>query len=214
METIFTSILHWASLPQILSGMLNEILKVSFLKPLCFVFCAQVIRDKKGKVLAITLVILGLKSQAAPWWRHCLGPGTDLETWYSCVRFFSSLKEKVIDALERLLYLQSFKELLTIQYFLITSNINWRLQSCIHAFLLYMNIVVHEYVTHRWVSVTWFTHKVRQSRQACNIISCFLSLSVYVCLPRSFLHCWPSSAAVHRDAAVAEIPLFLAASWK
>lgn len=130
-----------------------------------------------------------------------------------CAGFFSSLKEKVIDALEWLLCLQSFKELLTIQYFLVTSDVNWGLQSSIHAFLLYINIVVREYTTHEQVSVTWFTNKVSGSRQACNSI-CFLFLSVYVCLSWWFLHCWPSSAAVHRNAAVADIILFLQVSWK
>lgn len=47
---------------------------------------------------------------------------------------FSSLKEKVIDALGPLLCLQNLQELLTVQDFLITSHVNPGLQSCIHVF--------------------------------------------------------------------------------
>lgn len=105
--------------PQILLGMLNETLKVNSLNPLWFVLCAGVMRDEKGKLLAITRVTVS-HSASCPRQHHGDSPAqTQVLTWKHKMAAggFSSLKEKVIDALEWLLCLQKLKELLNVQYF-------------------------------------------------------------------------------------------------
>lgn len=67
--------------PQILLGMLNESLKVNSLNPLWFVLCAGVMRDKKGKLLAITRVTVS-RSASCPRQHHGDSPAqTQVLTW-------------------------------------------------------------------------------------------------------------------------------------
>lgn len=67
--------------PQILSGVLNETLKVNSWNPLWFVLCAGVMRDKKDKLLAITRVTVS-HSASCPRQHHGDSPAqTQVLTW-------------------------------------------------------------------------------------------------------------------------------------